>query len=110
MPQGTRGFHFVNLRGYFCFLLSPFLFSASSFSPTFMDRFSASASTGFQSFFLTILLSCSACSGSFSIVSLTSFSACSSEVTSSKASSGQNSTHYGSPLQRSQATANPVSE
>jgi hypothetical protein len=30
--------------------------------------------------------------------------------TSSKASSGQNSTHFGSPSQRSQATAMPVSE
>ncbi len=77
---------------------------------TFSDRFSASARTGFQSLFLTMLLTRSVSSGSFARVSLMRFSAASSVVKRSSASSGQNSMHCGSPLQRSHATAKPVSE
>ena len=83
---------------------------ASSFSATFRDRFSASARMGFQSLFLTVLLKRSVSSGSLAMVSLIRFSAASSVSTSSSASSGQNSMHCGVPLQRSHATANPVSE
>ncbi len=76
---------------------------------TFSERFSASASTGFQSLFLTMLAMRSVSCGRLLMVSLTRFSASSSVATSSNASSGQNSTHWGSPLQRSQATAKPES-
>jgi len=86
------------------------LFKASSFSLTFMDLSSASASSGFQSLFLTVLVKRSVSAGSFSRASLKRFSASSSVHTRSKASSGQNSTHFGSPSQRSHATAMPVSE
>jgi len=87
-----------------------FLFKASSFSLTLIDLSSASASKGFQSLFLTMLVKRSVAAGSFSRASLNLFSASSSVHTRSKASSGQNSTHFGSPSQRSQATAMPVSE
>jgi len=97
-------------RGYFCFLAFAFLFRSSSFSLTLIDRSSASASSGFQSLFLTMLVMRSVSAGSFSRASLNRFSASSSVHTSSKASSGQDSTHFGSPLQRSQVTAIPVSE
>jgi len=95
---------------YFCFLAFAFLFKASSFSLTLIDLSSASASRGFQSLFLTILVKRSVSAGSLSKASLKRFSASSSVHTRSKASSGQNSTHFGSPSQRSQATAMPVSE
>ena len=77
---------------------------------TFSDRFSAMASSGFQSLFLTAVVNCSVSAGNFSSASLKRFSAASSESTSSKASSGHASMHLGSPLQRSQAMALPVSE
>jgi hypothetical protein len=86
------------------------LFKASSFSLTLMDLSSASASSGFQSLFLTMLVRRSVSAGSFSRALLKRFSASSSVHTKSKASSGQNSTHFGSPSQRSHATATPVSE
>jgi hypothetical protein len=70
---------------------------------------SASASRGFQSLFLTVVVKRSVSAGSFSIAWLNLSSASSSVDTSSKASSGQNSTHFGSPSQRSQAMAKPVS-
>lgn len=76
----------------------------------FSERFSASASTGFQSLLLTMLVMRSVSSGSFAMVSLTRLSAASSVLTNSRASSGQNSMHWGVPLQRSQATAKPESE
>ena len=87
-----------------------FLFKASSFSLTLIDLSSASASRGFQSLSLTILVKRSVSAESLSSASLNLFSAPSSVHTSSKASSGQDSTHFGSPLQRSQVTAIPVSE
>ena len=87
-----------------------FLFSSSSFSLTRIDRSSASASSGFQSLFFTMFVRRSVSAGSFSRASLKRFSASSSVHTSSKASSGQDSTHFGSPLQMSQVTAIPVSE
>ncbi len=87
-----------------------FLFKASSFSLTRIDLSSASASRGFQSLFLTMLVRRSVSAGSLSKASLKRFSASSSVHTRSKASSGQNSTHFGSPSQRSHATAMPVSE
>ena len=86
------------------------MFSASSFSVTFMALFSASASRGFHSFFLTVFVKRSVSVGSFSRASLNLFSAASSVETRSRASSGQNSMHLGSPSQRSQAMALPVSE
>jgi hypothetical protein len=86
-----------------------FLFRASSFSLTLIDLSSASASRGFQSLFLTVVVKRSVSSGSFSNALLKRFSASSSVHTRSKASSGQNSMHFGSPSQRSQATAMPVS-
>jgi len=96
--------------GFLCFLIVSFLLRASSFSATFVDRFSASAKIGFQSLLLTVLLMRSVSSGSFAMVSLILFSAASSVSTSSRASSGQNSTHCGCcPLQRSHAVAKPVS-
>ena len=87
-----------------------FLLKASSFSLTFIDLSSAFARRGFQSLFLTVLVKFSTSAGSFSKASLKRLSASSSVHTSSKASSGQNSTHFGSPPQRSQAAAMPVSE
>jgi hypothetical protein len=75
-----------------------------------MPLFSASASKEFHSLFLAMFAKRSVSAGSFSKVALNFLSASSSLETSSKASSGQNSTHCGSPLQRSQATALPVSE
>jgi hypothetical protein len=96
-------------RGYFCFLAVAFLFKASSFSLTLIDLSSASASSGFQSLLLTVLVKRSVSAGSFSRASLKRFSASSSVHTSSNASSGQDSMHFGSPLQRSHATAMPVS-
>ena len=86
-----------------------FLFNASSFSLTLTDLSSASASSGFQSLLFTVLVKRSISVGSFSRASLKRFSASSSVHTSSNASSGQDSTHFGSPLQRSHATAMPVS-
>jgi len=86
-----------------------FLFRASSFSLTLIDLSSASASRGFQSLFLTVLVKRSVSSGSFSRASLKRFSASSSVHTSSRASSGQNSMHFGSPPHKSQVTAIPVS-
>lgn len=77
---------------------------------TRIDRSSASASNGFQSLFLTMVVRRSVSAESFSRASLNRFSASSSVHTSSKASSGQDSTHFGSPLQMSQVTAIPVSE
>jgi hypothetical protein len=77
---------------------------------TFMALFSASARSGFHSFFLTVFVRRSVSVGSFSKASLNLFSAASSVETRSRASSGQNSTHSGSPSQRSQAMALPVSE
>ena len=94
---------------YFCFLAAAFLFRASSFSLTLIDLSSASASRGFQSLFLTVLVKRSVSSGSFSKASVKRVSASSSVHTRSSASSGQNSMHFGSPSQRSQATAMPVS-
>ena len=67
------------------------------------------ASNGFQSRFLTWVVNCSVCAGSFSSASLKSLSAASSESTMDNASSGQDSIHLGSPWQRSQAMALPVS-
>jgi len=87
-----------------------FLFKSSSFSLTLIDRSSASASSGFQSLFFTMVVKRSVASGSFSRASLNRFSASSSVDTRSRASSGQDSTHFGSPSQRSQVTAIPVSE
>jgi hypothetical protein len=87
-----------------------FLFRSSSFSLTLMDLSSASTSKGCQSLFLTRVVRRSVSSGSFSRASLNRFSASSSAHTKSKASSGQDSTHFGSPSQRSQVTATPVSE
>ena len=98
-----------SVSDYFCFFASAFLFKASSFSLTLTDLSSASASRGFQSLFLTVLVKRSVSAGSFSKASQKRFSASSSVHIRSKASSGQNSTHFGSPLQRSQAIANPVS-
>lgn len=86
------------------------MFSASSFSVTFMALFSASSKRGFHSFFLTVFVKRSVSAGSFSKVSLNLLSAASSVQTRSSASSGQNSMHFGSPSQRSQAMALPVSE
>jgi len=108
----------VNLeKSYFCFCATAFLFSASSFSVTFSDRFSAMASSGFQSLFLTVIVNCSVSAGSFSSALLKRFSAASSLSTSSSASSGHASIHWGSRwslgsfgVQRSQAMAFPVSE
>jgi len=77
---------------------------------TFSDRFSATANNGFQSLFLTVVVSWSHCDGSFSSASLKSFSAASSESTISSASSGHASTHFGSPWQRSHAMDFPVSQ
>ena len=94
---------------YFCFFAAAFLFRASSFSLTLIDLSSASASRGFQSLFLTVLVRRSVSSGSFSKASVKRFSASSSVHTSSRASSGQNSMHFGSPSQRSQVRAMPVS-
>jgi hypothetical protein len=96
--------------GYFCFLSFAFLLKASSFSLTLIDLSSASARRGFQSLFLTVFVRFSISAGSFSKASLKRVSASSSVHTSSKASSGQNSTHFASPPQRSQAAATPVSE
>ena len=83
---------------------------ASSFSLTLIDLSSASVSKGFQSLSLTMLVKRSVAAGRFSRAPLNLFSASSSVHTRSKASSGQNSTHFGSPSQRSQVTALPVSE
>ena len=98
------------MEDYFCFLAVAFLFRASSFSVTFIDLFSASAKRGFQSLFLTVVVKRSVSEVSFSKALLNLFSASSSVDISSRASSGQNSTHLGSPSQRSQAMALPVSE
>ena len=95
--------------GYCFFLALALLLRASSFSPTFMLRCSASARRGFQFLLLTVLVSSSHWAGIFSTALLNIFSASSSVATSSRASSGQNSTHWGSPLQRSHAVARPVS-
>jgi len=76
---------------------------------TLRARFSASSSMGFQSFFFTASIMRSVSAGSLSIASLKRFSAASSLVTISSASSGHDSMHFGSPLQKSQATAIPVS-
>jgi len=86
------------------------LFRASSFSVTFMALFSASANKEFHSLFLTMFAKRSVSAGSCSKASLNLFSAASSVETRSRASSGQNSMHLGSPSQRSQAMALPVSE
>ena len=75
-----------------------------------IDLSSASASKGFQSLFLTVSVNRSISAGSFSKAPVNLFSASSSVHMMSRASSGQNSTHFGSPSQRSQATALPVSE
>jgi len=77
---------------------------------TFSERFSATANNGFQSLFLTVIVSWSHCAGSFSSASLKRFSAASSESTISSASSGHASMHFGSPWQRSHAMAVPVSQ
>ena len=77
---------------------------------TFSERFSATANKGFQSLFLTVIVSWSHWAGSFSSAPLKSFSAASSESTISSASSGQASLHFGSPWQRSHAMAFPVSQ
>ena len=100
----------IQQRVYFCFLELAFLLSASSFSLTFMALFSASANKEFHSLFLTIVAKRSVSAGSFSKATLNLLSASSSLQTRSRASSGQNSTHLGSPSQRSHATALPVSE
>lgn len=76
---------------------------------TFSERFSASARSGFQSLFLTVVINCSVCAGSFSSASVKRFSVASSESTISRASSGHASLHLGSPWQRSHAMALPVS-
>lgn len=76
---------------------------------TFSERFSAAASSGFQSLFLTVVVSSSVFAGNCWSASLKSFSASSSDVTRSNASSGHASLHLGSPWQRSHAMALPVS-
>ena len=76
----------------------------------FSERFSALARSGFQSLLLTVAVSFSVCAGRFVSASLKRFSAASSESTISNASSGQDSTHFGSPSQRLHAMAFPVSE
>jgi len=81
------------------------LFIASSFSAVFLALFSASASMLVQSLFLTMLVSLSVSAGNFSRAALHFFSVASSSDTSSNASSGQNSMHFGSPSQRSQVIA-----
>ena len=92
-----------------CFFANARWFSASSFSATRSERCSAVAIRGFQSFFLTITVNWSACAGSFSRASLKRLSAASSDSTISRASSGQVFMHCGSPSQRLQAMALPVS-
>jgi len=82
---------------------------ASSFSAVFLALFSASFSMLVQSLLLTVFVSFSVSTGSFSIAAVHFFSVASSSETSSRASSGQNSIHLGSPSQRSQAMAMPVS-
>ena len=94
---------------YYFFFSRAFLFRASNFSVTFSARFSASASMGFQSLFFTASVRRSVSAGSLSMASVKRFSAASSLVTMSRASSGHASMHFGSPPQRSQATAIPVS-
>ena len=76
----------------------------------FSDLFSAITKSGFQSLFLTSVHNFSDCAGRFARASLKRLSAASSDSTLSKASSGQASTHFGSPQQRSHAMAMPVSE
>ena len=76
----------------------------------FSDRFSAIAKSGFQSLFLIVAVNFSVCAPRFARASLKRFSAASSDSTISKASSGHDSTHFGSPSQRSHAMAFPVSE
>src|SRR3989304_5624295 len=61
-----------------------------------MALFSASASRGFHSFFLTMFVKRSVSAGSFSKASLNLFSAASSVETSSMAFSGQAFTHWAS--------------
>ena len=82
---------------------------ASSFSAILSERCSAEASSGFQSFFLTVAVNCSVCSGSFVRASLKRLSAASSDSTMSRASSGHAWMHFGSPSQRLHAMAFPVS-
>ena len=82
---------------------------ASSFSVTFRARFSASWSMGLKFLVLTASVRRSVSVGSLFMASLKRFSASSSVVTSSRASSGQASMHFGSPSQRSHAMAMPVS-
>jgi len=53
----------LDLALYSCFFSHAFLFKASSFSVTFKARFSASASSGFQSLFLTACVSRSVSAG-----------------------------------------------
>jgi len=96
-------------KSYFCFCDCAFLFSASSFSVTFCDRFSASARSGFQSLFLIVLVKRSVSIGSLSSAPENRCSASSSVLIVSKASSGQASTHLGSPPQKSHVVALPVS-
>ena len=74
------------------------------------ERFSAPAKSGFQSLLLTVAVNFSVWAGRFARASLKRFSAASSESTISKASSGHDSTHFGSPSQRLHAMAFPVSE
>ena len=81
----------------------------ASFSVIFSDRFSAVARSGFQSLLLTAAVNFSVCADRFANASLKRFSASSSESTISKASSGHDSTHFGSPSQRLHAMAFPVS-
>lgn len=96
-------------RSYFCFLAATRLLIASILSAMRSERSSAVAKSGFQSFFLTVAVNCSVCAGRLDRASLKRLSAASSEVTVSSASSGHAWMHLGSPSQRLQAMALPVS-
>jgi len=71
-------------------------------------RCSEVASSGCHSLFLICVVSFSVIAGRFSSASLKRLSATSSEWTISNASSGQISTHLGSPSHRLHAIAFPV--
>jgi hypothetical protein len=96
-------------KGFFYFFNFAFLFKASSFSVIIVERFSARARNGFQSLFLMLVVIFSICWDRTVNASLKRFSASWSEDTIANASSGQDETHFGSPLQRSHAIAFPVS-
>ena len=81
----------------------------SSFSVVFLALFSASDIMLVHCLFFTASVIFSACDGIFSSAAFHFFSTVSSSETSSRASSGQDSMHLGSPSQRSQAMATRVS-